>query len=272
MKILVAGAGGFIGGFLVKSLLADGHTVFAADIKPISSWWQVSDCNNFQLNLEDSTACDQVSAVDHIYNLACNMGGIGFIENNKSTCMFSALINTNLLRSAIKNGVKRYFFASTACIYNIDKQSSTNTFVALKETDAHPAKPERGYGWEKLFAEQLCLEVANEGLIETRIARFHNVYGSHGAWSGGREKAPAALCRKIAESKIKNKREIGESDVQHGENKREIKEPQENTREITEHEETNRESEEKNSQGNGQGTAEFLSKINSTSKNLGHNH
>jgi len=203
MKILITGGGGLIGGHLAKSLIADGHTVRVVDIKPICEWYQHFDeAENIMLNLSVKENCDQaVKGIDEIYNLACNMGGIGFIENHKSACMFSVLINTNLLYSAIQSGVSKYFFSSTACVYNTLKQSTTSV-IALKEEDAYPALPEEGYGWEKLFSEQLCLSVAKENLIQVRIARFHNVYGPYGAWTGGREKSPAALCRKISLVKL----------------------------------------------------------------------
>jgi GDP-D-mannose 3',5'-epimerase len=197
-KFLVAGAGGFIGGHLVNSLLQDGHEVVCADIKSIDHWFQIQDTTkNYSLDLKEYENCLLVSKdVDFIYNMACNMGGMGFIENNKAECMLSVLINTNLLRSCLENKIKKYFFSSSACVYNEEKQ--LNTFVeGLKEVDAYPAMPEDGYGWEKLFSERMCRHFYEDYGLETRVARYHNVYGPHGTFGGGREKAPAALCRKL---------------------------------------------------------------------------
>ena len=204
-KYLVAGAGGFIGGHLVSSLLQDGHEVVCADIKPAEFWFQYFDeCENFSLDLKSYDNCLKVSKnVDFIYNMACNMGGMGFIENNKAECMLSVLINTNLLRSSLENKVKKYFFSSSACVYNASKQSTT--FIeGLKEDDAYPAEPEDGYGWEKLFSERMCRHFTEDFKLETRVARYHNVYGPLGTFDGGREKAPAALCRKIILAKENN--------------------------------------------------------------------
>ena len=197
-KYLVCGAGGFIGGHLVKSLLADGHEVVCADVKPLDSWFQIFHSNkNFSLDLKEYDNCIEVTkGIDFIYNMACNMGGMGFIENNKAECMLSVLINTNLLRACLVNKVKRYFFSSSACVYNADKQNS-NFIEGLKESDAYPAMPEDGYGWEKLFSERMCRHFSEDYNLETRVARYHNVYGPFGTFDGGREKAPAALCRKL---------------------------------------------------------------------------
>ncbi len=197
-KYLVCGAGGFIGGHLVKSLIEDGHQVICADIKPLENWFQIFDSNkNHSLDLKEYENCLHVTkGVDFIYNMACNMGGMGFIENNKAECMISVLINTNLLRACLVNKVKKYFFSSSACVYNADKQ--TNSFIeGLKESDAYPAMPEDGYGWEKLFSERMCRHFYEDYGLETRVARYHNVYGPMGTFDGGREKAPAALCRKL---------------------------------------------------------------------------
>jgi nucleoside-diphosphate-sugar epimerase len=173
-----------------------------ADIKPLETWFQIFDSNkNFSLDLKEYENCLEVTkGVDFIYNMACNMGGMGFIENNKAECMLSVLINTNLLRASLVNKIKKYFFSSSACVYNADKQS--NTFIdGLKESDAYPALPEDGYGWEKLFSERMCRHFYEDYGLETRVARYHNVYGPLGTYDGGREKAPAALCRKVAQAK-----------------------------------------------------------------------
>jgi GDP-D-mannose 3', 5'-epimerase len=208
-KILVTGAGGFIGGHLVKSLLEDGHEVVCADIKPLDNWFQIFNKNkNYSLDLKVFENCIKVSkGVEFIYNMACNMGGMGFIENNKAECMLSVLVNTNLLRSCLVNKIKKYFFSSSACVYNAEKQSST--FIeGLKESDAYPAMPEDGYGWEKLFSERMCRHFYEDYGLETRIARYHNVYGPFGTFDGGREKAPAALCRKLINAKILGEKKI----------------------------------------------------------------
>ncbi len=209
MKYLVCGAGGFIGGHLVKNLMDEGHEVVCADIKPVEFWFQNFEKNeNYSLDLKEYDNCMKVTKnVDFIYNMACNMGGMGFIENNKAECMLSVLINTNLLRSCIENKVKKYFFSSSACVYNADKQKKT--FVdPLKESDAYPAQPEDGYGWEKLFSERMCRHFYEDFGLETRVVRYHNVYGPIGTYDGGREKAPAAICRKIALAKIEGLKNI----------------------------------------------------------------
>lgn len=202
-KILVAGAGGFIGGHLVGRLLTNGHTVRAVDVKPIDEWDQLhAAARNVTLDLRSLEDCQTaVAGMDAVYNLACDMGGMGFIENNKALCMISVLINTHLLLAARVHRVKRYFFSSSACVYNVAKQTSANV-TPLKESDAYPAMPEDGYGWEKLFSERTCRHFREDFGIETRIARYHNVYGPYGTWTGGREKAPAAICRKVIEAKL----------------------------------------------------------------------
>ena len=208
-KILICGAGGFIGGHLVNNLLKEGHKVICADNKPFDYWFQFfQECKNYSLDLKEYDNCLKVSeGVDYIYNMACNMGGMGFIENNKAECMLSVLINTNMLRSSIKNSVKRYFFSSSACVYNGSKQN--NTFIdGLKESDAYPADPEDGYGWEKLFSERMCRHFTEDFNLDTRVLRYHNVYGPLGTFDGGREKAPAALCRKIINAKLNNEKKI----------------------------------------------------------------
>jgi nucleoside-diphosphate-sugar epimerase len=208
-KYLVCGAGGFIGGHLVKSLLLEGHEVFCVDIKPLEIWFQKFDsCKNFSLDLKNYESCLKITEnIDYIYNMACNMGGMGFIENNKAECMLSVLINTNLLRACLVNKIKKYFFSSSACVYNASKQN--NVFVeGLKESDAYPAMPEDGYGWEKLFSERMCRHFYEDYGLEIRVARYHNVYGPMGTFDGGREKAPAALCRKLIMAKNGGKKEI----------------------------------------------------------------
>jgi nucleoside-diphosphate-sugar epimerase len=193
----------------VKKLLDEGHEVVAADNKPFEYWFQhFEECKNYSLDLKEYDNCLKVSeGIDYIYNMACNMGGMGFIENNKAECMLSVLINTNMLRSSIKNSVKKYFFSSSACVYNGSKQK--DTFVSgLKESDAYPADPEDGYGWEKLFSERMCRHFTEDFKLETRIARYHNVYGPLGTFDGGREKAPAAICRKIINAKINSENTI----------------------------------------------------------------
>jgi nucleoside-diphosphate-sugar epimerase len=202
-KYLICGAGGFIGGHLAKKLLHDGHEVICSDIKPLEFWFQIFEENkNFSLDLKEYENCLKVSkGVDYVYNMACNMGGMGFIENNKAECMLSVLINTNLLRACLKNNVKKYFFSSSACVYNGSKQ--LKTFIpGLKESDSYPADPEDGYGWEKLFSERMCRHFTEDFGFPTSIVRYHNVYGPLGTFDGGREKAPAALCRKLAIAKI----------------------------------------------------------------------
>ena len=206
---LVCGAGGFIGGHLVKDLLNQGYKVVCADIKPLERWFQKFDeTENHVLDLKNFDNCLKISKdCDYIYNMACNMGGMGFIENNKAECMLSVLINTNLLRSSKINNIKKYFFSSSACVYNASKQN--DVFVdGLKESDAYPADPEDGYGWEKLFSERMCRHFSEDFNLDTRVVRYHNVYGPLGTFDGGREKAPAALSRKIAEAKIHGKTDI----------------------------------------------------------------
>ncbi|MEC9327245.1 MAG: NAD-dependent epimerase/dehydratase family protein, partial [Verrucomicrobiota bacterium] len=201
-KILVAGGGGFIGGHLAKSLADRGHDVRVVDVKPLDQWYQRTEgAENIVANLEEKDACFSASeGCDEVYNLACNMGGMGFIENNKALCMLSILINTHLLMAAKEFQIKKYLYSSSACVYAADKQTDT-TVTALKETDAYPAMPEDGYGWEKLFSERMCKHFEEDFGMEVRIVRFHNVYGPDGTWRGGREKAPAALSRKIIEAK-----------------------------------------------------------------------
>jgi nucleoside-diphosphate-sugar epimerase len=208
-KVVVCGGGGFIGGHLVRYLRDRGDDVRAVDIKPVEEWHQVqAGAENWELDLRDIDACrEAVSGMDVAYNLACDMGGMGFIENNKALCMISVLINTHLLMACRDAGIERYFYASSACVYNADKQMSP-AVIPLKEEDAYPAMPEDGYGWEKLFSERMCRHFREDFELRTRIARYHNVYGPFGTWTGGREKAPAAICRKVAEAKRWGRREI----------------------------------------------------------------
>jgi GDP-D-mannose 3',5'-epimerase len=208
--VLVAGAGGFIGGWLVRNLIERGYTkIRAVDLKPKSEWYQhFPEAENLVLDLQ-GTEESRVAAKDArlIYNLAADMGGMGFIENNKAACMLSVLINTHLLMAAKEFGTQRFFYASSACVYNGLKQLDPNN-PGLKEEDAYPALPEDGYGWEKLFSERMCINFTEDYGIETRVARYHNVYGPNGTYEGGREKAPAAICRKVAQAKITGKHEI----------------------------------------------------------------
>lgn len=202
-RILVAGAGGFIGGHLVSSLLAMGADVRAVDVKSPKEWFQkFNHVENLQLDLQKLEDCRQaVEGVSEVYNLAADMGGMGFIENNKALCMLSVLINTHLLEASREFGIEKYFFASSACVYSQLKQSSPG-ISGLKEADAYPALPEDGYGWEKLFSERMCHHFAEDFGLSVRVARFHNVYGPQGTFDGGREKAPAAICRKVAQASL----------------------------------------------------------------------
>ena len=203
MGVLVTGAGGFIGGHLVQHLLADGETVRAVDVKPLEEWYQVhSDAENVVGDCSDASMAHKLAiGADDIFNLAADMGGMGFIENNKAECMLSVLTSTNMLVAARDAGTQRFFYSSSACVYNGSKQTDPNV-TALKEEDAYPADPEDGYGWEKLFTERMARHFREDYGIQTRIARYHNVYGPHGTWDGGREKAPAALSRKVAAVKL----------------------------------------------------------------------
>ena len=210
-KVLVCGAGGFIGGHLVADLRRQGvKSIRAVDIKPFDQWYQrFDDVENFHLDLSRLDACEKVvPGCDWIYNLAADMGGMGFIELNKGLCMLTVLINTHLLMAARQaGGVERFFYASSACVYNGDKQKDPNV-TALAETDAYPALPEDGYGWEKLFSERMCRHFREDFKIATRVARYHNVYGPNGTYDGGREKAPAAVCRKVIQAKLSGKHDI----------------------------------------------------------------
>ncbi len=208
-KILVAGAGGFIGGHLVKELVKKGNSVRAVDIKPLNEWYQITEgVDNLVLDLRLRENCyTALNGFNEVFNLAADMGGMGFIENNKAACMISVLINTHLLIAARDCGIDRFFYASSACVYNGDKQTDPNN-PGLKEADAYPALAEDGYGWEKLFSERMCRHFREDFGLATRVARFHNVYGPHGTFDGGREKAPAAISRKVIEASLTGRKDI----------------------------------------------------------------
>jgi nucleoside-diphosphate-sugar epimerase len=208
--ILVTGAGGFIGGHLVHRLLELGYSdLRAVDIKPLDEWHQLdSRAENVRADLRQRDACDAAAAGrDFLFNFAADMGGMGFIETHKADCMVSVLINTNLLLAARDACAKRYFFASSACVYAADRQRDSDV-VALRETDAYPADPEDGYGWEKLFSERMCRHFMEDYGLDARVARFHNIYGPFSSYQGGREKAPAAICRKVIEAQQNGSLEI----------------------------------------------------------------
>src|SRR3954466_10209622 len=211
-KVVVCGGGGFIGGHLIGDLVRKGFKdVLCVDVKPKSEWYQVHpEAQNViaDMNLREA-AFEATQGRDVVINLACNMGGMGFIELNKGLCMISVLINTHLLMGARASGTcKRFFYASSACVYNGDKQKEKKRETFLKEADAYPAMPEDGYGWEKLFSERMCRHFREDFKVPTRVYRFHNVYGPFGTWEGGREKAPAAICRKVIDAKFTGKHEI----------------------------------------------------------------
>ena len=208
--MVISGAGGFIGGALISSLRCRGfQRIRGVDVKPLDQWYQrFDDVENISLDLNLKENCETAArGATDIYNLAANMGGMGFIEHNKALCMLSVLINTHMLQAAVDAGARRFFYSSSACVYNADKQK---TFEAplLKEEDAYPALAEDGYGWEKLFSERMCRHFREDFGLYTRVARFHNVYGPWGTWYGGREKAPAAICRKVIEAKLSGKHQI----------------------------------------------------------------
>jgi GDP-D-mannose 3',5'-epimerase len=208
-KLVVAGAGGFIGGHLVKEMLKKGHPVRAVDIKPLNEWYQsFNEADNLVLDLRLKENCYQaVNGYNEVFNLAADMGGMGFIEKNKAACMLSVLINTHLLLASKDCGIDRFFYASSACVYNGEKQADPEN-PGLKESDAYPALAEDGYGWEKLFSERMCRHFSEDFGLKTRVARFHNVYGPHGTYDGGREKAPAAMCRKVINAQLTGNKEI----------------------------------------------------------------
>jgi nucleoside-diphosphate-sugar epimerase len=209
-RVLVCGAGGFIGGHLVKSLLASSAaSVRAVDVKPKAEWHQVfSDAESVVLDLSEKEKCEAAAkGCAVIFQLGANMGGMGFIENNKALCMLNVLVNTHMLLAARDCGAERFFYSSSACVYNGEKQTSP-VVRPLREEDAYPALPEDGYGWEKLFSERMCRHFEEDFGLQCRVARYHNVYGPMGTWCGGREKAPAAICRKVIEAKLSGRHEI----------------------------------------------------------------
>ncbi|MCS7038127.1 MAG: NAD-dependent epimerase/dehydratase family protein [Anaerolineae bacterium] len=208
--IVITGAGGFIGGALTRYFHEQGFTrIRAVDKKPLPQWFQrIPGVETLCLDLsKEENAIRAVEGAVEVYNLAADMGGMGFIERFRVECLRSILINTHLIEASYRAGVQRYFFSSSACVYNTTLQQDPNV-RALKESDAYPAMAERGYGWEKLLSEMFCQEYWAERGLKTFIARFHNVYGPHGTWFGGREKAPAALCRKVIEAKDNGTYEI----------------------------------------------------------------
>jgi nucleoside-diphosphate-sugar epimerase len=207
--VLVTGAGGFIGGHLVADLVGQGKRVRAADSKHPGEWFQRSDdAENIQVDLSSLENCRRVtSGIGQVYNLAADMGGMGFIESNKALCMLSVLIDANMLIASRDDGVESFFYSSSACVYAAEKQTVADV-VALQEDDVYPAMPEDGYGWQKLYSERLCRHFMEDFGLETRVARYHNVYGPEGAWRGGREKAPAAICRKVATAATSGSNEI----------------------------------------------------------------
>jgi GDP-D-mannose 3',5'-epimerase len=210
-RVLVAGAGGFIGGHLVAALRESGgvDSVRAVDRTPVGEWYQrFGDVENRYADLQDLAACRSAcEGIDTVYNLAADMGGMGFIESNKARCMMSVLISTHMLVAARDAGAERFFYSSSACVYAAGKQESSEV-EPLRESDAYPAMPEDGYGWEKLFSERMCRHFYEDFGLETRVARYHNVYGPLGTFEGGREKAPAAICRKVAAAKLSGQHEI----------------------------------------------------------------
>jgi GDP-D-mannose 3',5'-epimerase len=209
-SIVVTGGGGFIGGHLVAELQSRGfERIRAVDLKPLGRWYQQHDgVENVSADLREKDACYAAAeGATTVFNLAADMGGMGFIETHKADCMVSVLINTNLLLAARHQGIKNFMFGSSACVYAAGKQTDPNV-TALREQDAYPAMPEDGYGWEKLFSERMCRHFMEDYGISVRVPRFHNVYGPFGTFAGGREKAPAAVCRKVIEAQLDGTNEI----------------------------------------------------------------
>lgn len=209
-SILVTGAGGFIGGHMLAHFRQQGiRNLRGADIKPLDHWYQKHDgVDNLVLDLRELEACRKAAkGMNYVFNFACDMGGMGFIETHKAECMLSVLINTHMLMGARENAAKRFLYSSSACVYAADKQTDA-CVTALKEADAYPAMPEDGYGWEKLFSERMCRHFSEDYKLPTRVVRFHNVYGPWGTYDGGREKAPAAICRKVIDAKRSGKHDI----------------------------------------------------------------
>ena len=201
--IVIGGAGGFIAGALARYFHDRGFTrIRAIDKKPLPDWYQrVPGVESVCMDLSHEANCKEAcKGATEVYNLAADMGGMGFIELFRIECLRSILVNTHMIEAAYRAGAQRYFFSSSACAYNTELQKDPNV-RALKESDAYPAMAERGYGWEKLMSEMFCQEYWHERGLKTAIARFHNVYGPCGTWDGGREKAPAAIARKVIEAK-----------------------------------------------------------------------
>ncbi len=207
--VLVTGAGGFVGGHLIARLLEEGAAVRATDAKSPAAWRQRHPgVETLVADLSDRRACDEAcDGVTDVYDFAADMGGMGFLESHKALCMLSVLVSTNLLLAARDARVRRFFFASSACVYATDRQVRPDA-PALTEAEAYPAMPEDGYGWEKLFSERMCRHFHEDFGLETRVARYHNLYGPACAYDGGREQAPAALCRKVADAVLTGRDEI----------------------------------------------------------------
>jgi nucleoside-diphosphate-sugar epimerase len=202
--VVVTGAGGFIGGHLVAALRERGFaSIRAVDVKPVTQWYQhFDDVETRILDLQERERCTEAAdGATTIFNLASDMGGMGFIELNKALCMLSVLINTHMLLAAREVGAKTYLYASSACVYTAEKQADARV-TALREEDAYPAEPEDGYGWEKLFGERMCRHFEEDFGLAVRLPRYHNVYGPYGTYDGGREKAPSAICRKVIRAKL----------------------------------------------------------------------
>jgi GDP-D-mannose 3',5'-epimerase len=207
---IVTGAGGFIGGHLVSALVAEGRTVRAVDEKPLGSWWQLHPgAENICLRLASSQDCAAAVAPGaEVYHLAADMGGMGFIESQKAACMLNVVPDANMLRAAAACGASRLFYASTACVYRADRQDRPGQAPLREDGDVYPAMPEPGYGEAKLFGERLCEYIAADFSLDCRVARYHSIFGPHGTWDGGREKAPAALCRKVATAALTGHHEV----------------------------------------------------------------